>query len=848
MTGDQQPLNGASMPECVDRLRFPSDPWRLIESAFDASDLGTTETIFAVGNGYLGMRGNVEEGHDAHTHGTFINGFHETWPIRYAEEAFGLARVGQTIVEVPDSKTIRLYVDDESLQLSVADLPEYSRTLDMREGVLTRDLIWRTPSGNRVRVRSTRMVSFVQRHLAVMTFEVTLLDKEAPIAISSHILNRGAYLGEYHAHSEENGFADPRKAGVPRERILIPSMHDGDDDRIVLGYRCASSGMTLAVGMEHKAEAETEYEQQTEVHEDYAKHTFLTRLEPGQSFAITKFVTYHTDNGIPASELSDRCIRTLDRVRSEGVDKQFADQKAWLEGFWERSDVEVEGNDEAQQAIRWNLFQLAQAAARGDGNGISAKGVSGTGYGGHYFWDSEIFVVPFFAYTSPGIARNALLFRHRMMGEAERRATELSVRGALFPWRTINGKESSAYYAAGAAQYHIDADISYAIDKYVRITGDDDFMARQGIDILVQTARMWADLGFWRHAKRAEVSFHIHGVTGPDEYTTVVNDNLYTNVMARFNLRCAAGSVRKLAHNRPDQYSQMVARLDLKEEEIAEWESAAEAMTILWDENLGIHPQDALFHEREVWDMERTPPEQRPLLLHFHPLVVYRFQVLKQADVVLALVLQGDQFTPKEKKADFDYYDPITTGDSTLSGAAQGIIAAEVGYYELALYYFWKSLFVDLGNLHGNTSDGVHVAAAGGVWSALVFGIGGLRDNGEVLSFDPRLPDSWPSLSFRLTKGGTRFKVIVLPKQVEFAVEDGPGLTVEVRGKRHDITPGEGVIVPLKGQGPRIAGAPDASAYHGTLRADGTVITPSLPPNVLDSAQDEEEESRGSLH
>jgi alpha,alpha-trehalose phosphorylase len=830
------------MPEYLDRLRFPCDPWKGTETAGNAADLGTTETLFAVGNGYLGLRGNGEEGRDFFSHGTYVNGFHETWPIHHAEEAFGLARVGQTIANAPDAKMIRLYVDDEPLLLAVADLPEYSRTLDMKEGVLTRDLLWRTPSGNRVRVRSRRMVSFSQRHLAVMTFEVTLLDKEAPVAISSHLLNRSAGLDVDHSHVHGEGIADPRTAEVLDGRVLIPSMHGGGDDRIMLGYRCANSRMTLAVAMEHHVEAETEYGQTTEVDQDYAKHTFHTRLAPGQSFTLTKLVSYHTAHKIPARELRDRCNRTLDRASAEGTEKQFADQREWLKGFWERSDVEIGDNDEAQQAVRWSLFQLAQATARADGNGIPAKGVTGSGYGGHYFWDTEIYVVPFLAYTSPDMARNALMYRHRTIAAAERRATELNVRGALYPWRTINGEESSAYYAAGTAQAHIDADISYAINKYVRASGDDDFLARQGIDILVQTARMWADLGFWRRAKGDGSAFHIHGVTGPDEYTTVGNDNLYTNVMARFNLRCAAQSVRMLAETWPEQHARMVARLELEEAEVEEWERVAEAMTILWDENLGIHPQDALFHEREMWDLAHTPPEQRPLLLHFHPLVIYRFQVLKQADVVLALVLQGDQFTLEEKKADFEYYDPITTGDSTLSGSPQGIIAAEVGYYELALHYFWDSLFLDLGDLHGNTSDGVHVASAGGVWSALVYGFGGMRDGGEVLSFDPRLPDSWPSLTFRLTRLGTRVRVTVLPGEIRFAVEDGPGLTVEVRGKRHEITAGADVVVPLKGQGPRIAGVPDAEAFHGTLRADGTVITPSLPPNVTDAPQDEAEE------
>ena len=832
MKAANKPQSDTGLGDYVDRLRFPADPWRLLETSFDGNDIGTNETLFSVGNGYLGFRGNVEEGRDFHSHGTFINGFHETWNIHHAEEAYGFARTGQTIVNVPDAKVIRLYVDDEPLTLSVADLIEYDRSLDMRDGALTRDLLWRTPAGNRVRVRSRRMVSFTDRHVAVMTFDVMLLDKEAPIAISSQLLNREAGLDEYRANPDPTGATDPRRADAFQGRVLEPRVHKEEDGRIHLGYECANSGMTMAVAMEHTVDYDGDYECHSEVDEDYGKHLFRTQLKPGETFSLTKLVSYHTSRGVPVRELADRCNRTLDRVSDEGADKQFEEQREWLDDFWARSDVEVGGDAGLQQAIRWSLFQLAQAGARGDGNGISAKGVTGSGYGGHYFWDAEVYVVPFFTYTSPVMARNALRYRYIMLKPAEQRAAELAQRGALYPWRTINGEEASAYYAAGTAQYHIDADIAYAIDKYVRATGDDEFLAREGIDILVQTARMWADLGFWRKTAGNEPSFRIHGVTGPDEYTTVVNDNLYTNVMARFNLRCAAESVRKLADTWPDQHAKMVARLGLAQEEIEEWERAAEAMAILWDENLGIHPQDALFNEREVWDLANTPLEKRPLLLHFHPLVIYRFQVLKQADVVLALFLQGEHFSLEEKLSDFEYYDPITTGDSSLSGVVQSIIAAEVGYHELALKYFWDGVFVDIGNLHSNTSDGVHVASAGGAWSALVYGFGGLRDHGATLYFDPRLPDPWPSLTFRLTHRGTRIKVTLRKESISFDVEAGPGLTVDVRGTHYNILAHAEVVVPLKNQGPRIDGIPDPEKFHGSLRADGTVITASLPPSA----------------
>jgi alpha,alpha-trehalose phosphorylase len=819
----------------LDRTRFPLDEWRLVEARFDPEDLGTTESLFSVGNGYLGLRGNYSESRDAHVDGTYINGFHETWPILHAEEAFGFARVGQTIVNAPDAKVIRLYVDDEPLQLSLADLLEYERALDFREGVLHRDLVWRTPGGKEVRVRSTRMVPLAQRHLAVITFEVTLLDQKASVAISSQLLNRQDAAVDL--ITAEPGATDPRQAERFNKRVLDPVLHSADESgRIALGYRTDESGMTIGVVADHELDTASPYSFQLHAEEDLAKVIYRVSAEPGVPIRLTKLVSYHTATSVPVRELIDRCERTLDRTHEQGVEHQYAEQRQWLDDFWARCDIEIAGHPDLQQAVRWNLFALCQASARAEGQGIPAKGVTGSGYGGHYFWDTEIYVMPFLTYTMPWAARNALRFRYTLLDHARIRARELSQRGALFPWRTINGNEASAYYAAGTAQYHIDADIAYALSQYVGATGDDDFLSREAIDIFVETARLWADIGFWRddgEEASGGRTFHIHGVTGPDEYTTVVNDNLYTNVLARFNLRRAAHAVWSLERDDPASYADLVRRTGLGGDEPNEWSECADAMAIPYDDFLGIHPQDAHFLEREMWDLENTPLEKRPLLLNYHPLVIYRFQVLKQADVVLAVFLQGEEFSAEQKKSDFDYYDPITTGDSTLSAVVQSIVAAEVGYADLALRYFHAALFVDLDDRHNNTADGVHVASTGGVWSALVSGFGGFRDHGadngdDQWLLDPRLPESWSSLVFRLTLRGTRVRVTVKSHEVELFVEDGTRpITFNLRGESVTVKQGAPVVVPLSHQGPRIDGGPPNPA--GIQRADGTVISAIVP-------------------
>lgn len=818
----------------IDRNRFPVDPWAMRELRYDARDLGITETLFALGNGYLGMRGNVEEGRDAYAHGTFINGFHEVWPIHHAEAAYGFARVGQTIVNVPDTKTMRLYVDDEPLLLSVADLEQYERTLSFRDGVLSREILWRTPSGKRVHLRSRRMVSLAERHLAVMDYEITMLDAAAPVAVSCEMLNRQDGEDEFHVTGQGLGAGfDPRRAANLNGRVFQPTSKWEGGGRAVLGYSVTTSGMTLAVAADHSIETTDSYEVLAQVEDDWAKHVFRIQATPGTTTRITNVVSYHTSRGVPTRELVDRCRRTLDRVKESGVQSAFDGQRAWLDDFWLRSDVEIGGQPALQQAVRWNLFQLIQASARAEGTGIPAKGVTGSGYDGHYFWDTEIYVLPFLTYTSPHYARNALRFRYTMLDAARRRAGEVNQVGALFPWRTINGEEASAYYAAGTAQYHIDADIAHAVSQYVAASGDVDFLAREAIDILVETARLWSDLGFWRQRDGHE-SFHIHGVTGPDEYTAVVNDNLFTNVMARANLRAAVRDLRWLEGDDPVAYAAAVRRLSLTPSEIAEFSRVAEAMHVPYDELFGIHPQDDAFLSKELWDLPNTPPDKRPLLLHYHPLVIYRHQVLKQADVVLALYLQGDEFTPEEKRADFEYYDPLTTGDSTLSSVVQAIIAAEVGYADLAAEYFAHALYVDLADLHKNTDAGVHVASIGGVWSALIGGFAGMRDYLGVFSFDPRLPAAWECISFPMTLRGNRMRVQLDRRSISFTLETGDdeSLEVMVQGEPVTVTRGGAVTVGVEGV-PILKGKPSVRDIEGSVREDGSVVRATVPPHPM---------------
>jgi len=861
-------LNDAPIEEL--RRDFGDDPWRLVVKGIDRALAAQDETIFALGNGYLGMRGNHEEGLPLGSHGTYINGLHETWEIQHAEHAYGLAEHGQTIVNVPDAKTIRIYVDDERLNLESAEILDVHRILDLRAGTLTRSLLWLTPTGKRVRVDTRRMVSFISRHMATLEMWITVLDADAELTVSSLLINRQD-LGRVHTEQPDptqRGITDPRKSDQLFERILVPGparheeglvthpeRHSG---RSVLSYRVQNSQMALGVGIEHAFDGgEGEWHARIQPDDDRVRHVFHGIARRGRTVRLTKTAVYHSSATAALPEMLDRCIQTLQSCAAEAPEQRWEAQRSFLDEFWERSDVAVDAEPGVQQAIRWNLFQVAQAAARADGRGIPAKGVTGSGYSGHYFWDSEVYALPFLSYTNPFWARNALRARERMLPKARLRAVMLNEEGALFPWRTINGDEASAYYAAGTAQYHINADVTYALARYVAATGDLEYLIGGACDIPVETARLWTSLGFWRTEPDGTRRFHIHGVTGPDEYTTVVNDNLFTNVMARFNLRFAVEMVQRMADEAPLAYAAMVDRLRLDPAEVEAWAAAADGMTVPYSEALQIHPQDAHFLDQEVWDLAATPPSQKPLLLHFHPLVIYRFQVLKQADVVLALLLASDEFSAAEKRRDFEYYDALTTGDSTLSGIVQSIIAAEVGYRELAYRYFDHSLRVDLDDLHQNSADGVHIASAGGVWMMLVQGFAGMRDVGRQLSFDPRLPEHWGSLSFSLMWRGRRIKVRLEQQLMRFELVGPVGvageqahastapITVRVRGRAYELVWGEACEVSIEDHGPDLgtfaglsAGTLPRTGDTGVLHPldDGVpVVTTEIPTRPYDA-------------
>lgn len=756
----------------IEQSAFTVSPWELRETELSVDHLAQAESVFALANGHIGLRANLDEGEPAGLPGTYLNGFFESRPLPYAEPGYGYPEAGQTVVNVTNGKVIRLLVDDEPLDTRYGTLRSHERTLDFRAGVLRRELEWVSPAGRAVRVRSSRLVSFSQRAVVAIRYEVEAVDEPTQLVLQSEL------VADEPLPATSN---DPRVAAA-LDAPLVSEDCSTHDSRSVLVHVTRASGLRMACGMDHVVEGPSVTEvAQPDVDEDLARVTVATELQPGELLTVVKFVAYGWSAERSAPALRDQVDAALTEAMRSGWDGLVADQRSYLDDFWAGADVEIEGDEQLQQAVRFGLFHTLQGGARAEGRAIAAKGLTGPGYDGHAFWDTETFVLPVLTYTAPDAAAHALRWRHSTLELARERAVLLGLAGATFPWRTIHGEECSSYWPAGTAAFHVNADIADAVARYSAAAADDDFDRDFGLQLLVETARLWRALGH----HDASGGFRIDGVTGPDEYSAIVDNNVYTNLMAQRNLRAAAAAT--------ERHRKHAARFGVDREEAASWRDAANAMVVPFDEGLGVHAQAEGFTQHEIWDFDGTPTEHYPLLLHYPYFDLYRKQVVKQADLVLALYLRGDAFTEEEKARDFDYYEAITVRDSSLSACIQAVLAAEVGHLDLAHRYFAEAALLDLDDLEHNTRDGVHIASLAGGWIAAVAGFGGMRDHDGQLTFTPRLSQRLRRLVFRLTVGGQRLVVAVDHDGATYSNAGPEPLQLVHHGERLTVGPGEPV-------------------------------------------------------
>ncbi|CAL9345257.1 putative glycosyl hydrolase [Streptomyces sp. enrichment culture] len=755
---------------------YAVDPWSVRETELDLDLLAQSESVFALSNGHVGWRGNLDEGEPHGLPGTYLNGVHELHPLPYAEAGYGYPESGQTVIDVTNGKLLRLLVDDEPFDLRYGRLVAHERTLDLRRGVLERVCEWTSPAGSTVRVRSTRLVSLTQRAIAAVDYEVEAVDGRVRVVIQSELVAN---------ESLPDPDGDPR-ASKALKSPLEPEEHHALGPRLRLVHRTRRSGLRVAVAADHQVEGPESTTTGSESSDDVARLTVTSVLEPGQRLRVRKTVAHGWSGARSRPAMSDQVEAALAAAAHGGWDGLVAEQRSYLDDFWARADVEVHGDEEIQQAVRFGLFHVLQAGARAEQRAIPSKGLTGSGYDGHAFWDTEMFVLPVLTYTEPRAVAEALRWRQDTLPAARDRAAQLGLRGAAFPWRTIDGSEGSAYWPAGTAAFHVNADIAHAAVRYVAATGDTGFERDTALELLVETARLWRSLGHHDH----HGVFHIDGVTGPDEYSAVADDNLYTNLMARSNLLAAA----EVCERYPDE----AARHGVDDEESATWRDAAESVHIPYNEELGVHEQHAGFTRHQRWDFARTGADQYPLMLHFPYFDLYRKQVVKQADLVLAMYTCGSWFDAhcdeEQIARNFAYYEPLTVRDSSLSACCQAVVAAQTGQLRLAYDYAAEAALMDLADLEHNTRDGLHIASLAGTWMALVAGFGGTRRDGDMLRFSPRLPEKFSRLAFRLQFRGRCLRVEIDGGKATYTLLSGPPMRVGHHGTVFTVN-GDGPVV-----------------------------------------------------
>lgn len=539
----------------------------------------------------------------------------------------------------------------------------------------------------------------------------------------------------------------------------------------------SKSGLLLAscVSHEHKQSDLGEYVE----YETGIEYHFEMDAEAHETLQMIKYAVFCDSRRY--RDVYKASIEKMKEARQIGVKNFYIKQEKYLSQYWQNCDIQIRGNTELQKSVLYNLYQLIQSAGKDAYSNIAAKGLSGEGYEGHYFWDTEMYIFPFFLLTNPEIARNLLLFRYQILDYARENAKIVGhKKGILYAWRTIMGKECSGYYPAGTAQYHINGDIAYAIISYYLVTGDLDFILNYGMEILIETSRLWIDMGNY-----ADGTFHINTVTGPDEYTCLVNDNYYTNALAKYNLEWTIKFDQILKESKT--YKQLKSRLELSDEELLGFSEASGHMTLLYDKNLGINPQDDSFLKKKVWEVSQISEDEKPLLLHYHPMHLYRYQICKQADTVMSHFVLEDYQSYSVMKRTFEYYEKITTHDSSLSTCIFSIMASKLNMPQKALEYFGDSYKLDLYNLHHNTEVGIHTANMGGTYMTIVYGFGGLRIKEDGIHIAPVLPEGWDGYCFKIHYRGSKLKVEINVQNCQIKVMDGAAQEMVIYGKRYYI-------------------------------------------------------------
>ncbi len=775
-------------PEGAALLRHHLGPeeWLVPETGFSAERSAVVETLFTVANGRMGTRGTHEEGTaPGELSGTFINGVYDAHDAR-----------GADLVNAPDWLPCLIHVDGVALDLTTCTVVSHERALDFRHGLLWRSTVFADEDGNRTRLESLRFVSMARRELAVQRVVITPLDRVATVSVDVRIDGQRRNLDRLAVYAPGTVFA-PEAAWEKwaRARHLGEVARRTEDGLLYLETRTLQTDFTVgyAAATDYSAAPDRRDLRQRAFQVD---ESTVHEVAAGQPLVVDRFVAIHTSRDTAPESVADLCARDATEARTRGFDACLAETREAWEELWADCDVRIVGDPVGQHAMRYGIYQLLIAVNPDDPTvNIGAKSLTGEGYRGHVFWDTEVLMLPFFVYTQPEAARSLLQYRYQRLPAARILAEESGCRGARFPWESADtGLEECPQWTDDGAfrfwsrdeEIHVSADIAYAVIVYVIATGDTQFLLDHGAELLFEGSRFWVTRATPNEGKD---TYSIRQVMGPDEFHSHVDDNAFTNLLARWSLRESARIYDELAAHHPAELGRLAERIGLEEAEIDEWRRVAAALVTGIDPETGLVEQFEGYFQREdvaiaEWDDNGMPryPEG------YHHFNCEDTTLLKQPDAVMAMHMLPDEFDRETKRKNFEFYEPRTLHKSSLSAGTHAIMGIEVGDHTRALDYFARSALVDLSNNQGNTREGIHIASAAGTWQILVHGFGGFRVRHGQLCFDPWLPDQWEEIGFRLRWRGRRIDVAIGQDAATFVLDAEPGVTDEIRVRDRVVT------------------------------------------------------------
>ncbi|GJM36046.1 MAG: maltose phosphorylase [Saprospiraceae bacterium] len=756
------------------------DEWCIIEEGFNPENNRISESVFSIGNGRMGQRANFEEAYSGDSlQGSYVAGIYYPDKTRVGWWKNGYPEYFAKVLNAAYWIGIDIEIDGETLDLAKCKIESFRRVLNMQEGYLERTFVATLESGKQVKVAAKRFCSIVDDEVGAIRYSITPLDFSAAFIISPYI--DADVINEDSNYDEK--FWEEVNAKVKRRQAYVTA-----ETKKTAFQVC--TGMKFAIFQDGE---EIDFNSFRHHREKYVACGVDIMAREGEEIVIYKYVGVLSSLNHAPEALQGNCETVVRDAFDKGFDQLLKEQANAWQQKWEEADIKIEGDISAQQSIRFNIFQLYQTYTGKDERlNIGPKGFTGEKYGGSTYWDTEAYCLPFYLATADAkVGRQLLVYRYKHLEKAIENAAKLGFTdgAALYPMVTINGEECHNEWEITFEEIHRNGAIAFAIYDYIRYTGDQAYLAEHGLEVLIGIARFWAQR---IHYSERNQKFMMHGVTGPNEYENNVNNNWYTNYIAVWCLKYAMEAISYVKENEPEQFKRIEEKIKFYElTETKQWKKIAGNMYFPKDEQLGIFVQHDGFLDKEMKTVKDLKPEDRPINQNWSWDRILRSVFIKQADVLQGLYLFEDHFDESTLRRNFEFYEPLTVHESSLSPCVHAIIAAKLGMEEKAYEMYLRTARLDLDDYNNDTEDGCHITSMAGTWMAIVRGFGGMRVQDGVVAFNPFIPSNWKSYAFKIRFGGHILEVVVRPGQTQVSNHSNDGITIKVFENNHTIGAGQ---------------------------------------------------------